>query len=206
VFTYLDIPGSFSQPNAASFGDVDRDGDQDIITSEISGNNVSWLENSLLISDCPGVSIVFDEIGDKGKAWSWTTDGVATFNNAALKSPEISDLSNGELVSVDVTDEKGCVTTAEAYVKLKPQPTISATNPGVCDPLEVTFTNVPDGIYDIDYDGGTWPDIEVESGSASFSVSNGTYNDLSITVDGCTSLDDPDVTVDDGPPGILLIM
>jgi hypothetical protein len=204
VFTDLDIPGSFSQPNAASFGDVDRDGDQDIITSEISGNNVSWLENSLLISDCPGVSIVFDEIGDKGKAWSWSTDGVATFNNAALKSPIISNLSNGELVSVDVTDEKGCVTTAEAYVKLKPQPTISATNPGVCDPLEVTFTNVPDGIYDIDYDGGTWPDIEVESGSASFSVSNGTYNDLSITVDGCTSLDDPDVTVDDGPPGIFV--
>ncbi|HMP99553.1 MAG TPA: T9SS type A sorting domain-containing protein, partial [Cyclobacteriaceae bacterium] len=54
--------------------------------------------------------------------------------------------------------------------------------------IELDFEFVPDGIYDIDYDGGTFTGVEVSGGQAVIIADIGLYSDLQITVDACTSL------------------
>jgi hypothetical protein len=61
----------------------------------------------------------------------------------------------------------------------------------------LNFTDVPDGTYTITYDGGSFTGVSVSGGSATISASAGTYDNLSITANGCTSTDDVDVTLTD---------
>jgi gliding motility-associated-like protein len=76
--------------------------------------------------------------------------------------------------------------------------TAIGSNPTSCGAngsINLTFTNVADGTYTVNYDGGSFTNVTVTSGSASIDAPAGTYNDLSITVSGCTSTDDIDVTL-----------
>ena len=64
------------------------------------------------------------------------------------------------------------------------------TNPTTCGGngiIPLTFTNVPDGIYTINYDGGSFPNIAVSASAATIAAPAGTYNHLQITVNGETS-------------------
>jgi gliding motility-associated-like protein len=73
------------------------------------------------------------------------------------------------------------------------QPTTCGASDGEID---FTFTNVPDGTYDITYDGGTFTDVDVASNAATVdNLPAGNYNNLAITVNGCTSQQDPDVVL-----------
>ena len=54
--------------------------------------------------------------------------------------------------------------------------------------IPITFTNVPDGTYTINYDGGSFPNIDVSASAAIISAPAGIYNDLQITVNGETSV------------------
>ncbi|GEM_PF-3964278 len=101
----------------------------------------------------------------------------------------------------DIMIYGGCGTVIPAI------PTIAATgnNPGTCGgsdgSIDFTFTNVPDGTYTINYEDAsanpqTFTNVSVSSGSASVTgLSAGTYNNLSITVSGCTSVEDVDITL-----------
>ncbi|MGN7516032.1 MAG: hypothetical protein ACTHOM_16765, partial [Allomuricauda sp.] len=59
------------------------------------------------------------------------------------------------------------------------------------------FSDVPDGIYDIMYDGGTFNAVTVSGGSAVVNgLPPGNYQNFRITVNGCISaVDGPDVTL-----------
>jgi hypothetical protein len=80
-------------------------------------------------------------------------------------------------------------------------PSITAatgTNPASCganSSINLTFANVADGIYTINYDGGSFTNVTVTAGSATINAPAGTYNDLSITVAGCASIEDRDVVL-----------
>ena len=87
-------------------------------------------------------------------------------------------------------------------------PTISLgaqTNPTVCGATDgtipLTFTNVPNGSYTLNYVDGmsnaqTFTGVTVTSGVATITnLGAGIYNDITIAVSGCTSTDDIDVTL-----------
>ncbi|WP_319501946.1 T9SS type A sorting domain-containing protein [uncultured Draconibacterium sp.] len=67
---------------------------------------------------------------------------------------------------------------------------LSKIDPLICQglgSLNFKFTDVPDGTYTISFDGGTFEDVTVSSGTASVTAAVGTYNNLQITLDGCIS-------------------
>ncbi|MFD2100628.1 T9SS type B sorting domain-containing protein [Flagellimonas iocasae] len=82
-------------------------------------------------------------------------------------------------------------------------PTIAAVaqQPSTCGAsdgeIEFTFTNVPDGNnYTITYDGDSFTNVTVAGNTASVTgLAAGNYNNLAITVAGCTSQQDPDVVL-----------
>ena len=89
-------------------------------------------------------------------------------------------------------------------------PTIVANgnNPTTCGgmdgSIDFTFTNVPNGTYDIDYDGGTFSNVTVTNGTASVTgLSEGMWENFVIIVSGCTSSENPDVTLTDPPTPTL---
>jgi hypothetical protein len=60
--------------------------------------------------------------------------------------------------------------------------------------------------YRISYDGGSFNSVVVSDDSASINTIPGVYNNLRVTNGGCTSSEDPDVTlVNPSAPGILMI-
>ncbi|MEQ8580848.1 gliding motility-associated C-terminal domain-containing protein [Marinoscillum sp.] len=96
----------------------------------------------------------------------------------------------------------------EVTVTVNTTPTIaldSSNDPGTCSgtdgSLLLSFTNVPDGIYTLTYRDGsasdqTFDNVSVVSNAATIgNIEAGVYNDIAISVNGCTSLEDVDVTM-----------
>jgi len=101
-----------------------------------------------------------------------------------------------------------CTSSSASFTNdvILPTPTITvadSSSPTLCSgsdgTIDLTFTNVTDGTYTINYDGGTFTNVVVSSSSATVTgLSSGNYNDLSITnTNTCTSSDDPDVSLSD---------
>lgn len=90
--------------------------------------------------------------------------------------------------------------------------TIAAT--AISDPITcggdgnllLTFTNVPDGIYTIDYLTGQFVTVSVLNDSATILAPAGVYVDFSITVGACTTEEFPDAElIDPNPPADNII-
>src|SRR5690625_3617813 len=76
----------------------------------------------------------------------------------------------------------------------------STGNPAECGgegTIVLGFTGVEDGIYDIEYDGGVFENVDVMDNSATISAPAGAYQNLTITVDGCTSADGVNASLSD---------
>ncbi|MBR9853213.1 MAG: T9SS type B sorting domain-containing protein [Algicola sp.] len=81
-------------------------------------------------------------------------------------------------------------------------PTIQAVavQPSTCGAsdgqIQFTFENVPDGNYTISYDGSSFNNVAVASNAATVTgLAAANYTNLSITVNGCTSQQDPDAVL-----------
>ncbi|NVN18093.1 hypothetical protein GUA46_07055, partial [Muricauda sp. HICW] len=73
------------------------------------------------------------------------------------------------------------------------QPTTCGANDGE---IQFTFENVPNGDYTISYDGGSFPNVTVSGGIATVeNLPAGNYTNLNITVNSCTSQQDPDIVL-----------
>jgi hypothetical protein len=73
-------------------------------------------------------------------------------------------------------------------------------NPAACGSegsIFLTFTNVPDGTYNIIHSAGSFDNVLVSSGKATLSAPAGSYRDLQVTVDGCISAKGINTTVSD---------
>jgi surface protein len=142
----------------------------------------------------------FDIDFDGGSFAAVTVVGNAASVNAAA--------GNYQNLSITVN---GCTSTEEPDVTLSDPdaPTIAisnSNNPAICGgngTIDFSFTNVPDGDHDIDFDGGSFPAVFVSANAASVNATAGAYNNLSIAVSGCLSSDDPSVSLSD--PGTPLI-
>ena len=135
-----------------------------------------------------------------------------TFTNVSVSggSATISGLSAGVYNDLTIT-VNGCTSTEDVDITLSDPaiPTLAATSsdPTTCSgtdgTITLTLTNVPDGTYTINYmdavpSAQTFTNVSVSSGSATISgLSAGVYNDLTITVNGCTSTEDVDLTLTD---------
>ena len=112
--------------------------------------------------------------------------------------------STGESTqSITVTDPgsyavtqtvNGCISnTAFIIVSPKTIPTIASvteTDPTVCQgqgTLDFIFTDVPNGSYTIAYDGNRFSEVDVSGNRAAVQASAGMYNNLRISVNGCSS-------------------
>jgi hypothetical protein len=128
-----------------------------------------------------------------GSTYSWWIDGV---EQAGVTTHEIditwtTTTPNPHVLVVKELSPGGCIglSSGEVFVD---ELNLSATghDPLVCSPdgsIDFTFTNVPDGTYTINYDGGSFNNIAVASGKATVTAPVGTYNNLTITIAGATS-------------------
>ncbi|HKI90025.1 MAG TPA: T9SS type A sorting domain-containing protein, partial [Draconibacterium sp.] len=80
---------------------------------------------------------------------------------------------------------------------------IAENNPLICQgqgTLDFTFTDVPNGTYSISYDGGSFTGVKVNGKKATVQANTGTYRNLTITVDGCSSPDGVNASLSDPNP------
>ena len=153
-----------------------------------AGNNASLADPNpppaptIIVSDSCGASVLTALNYTGSLLWS-TGDTTAsiTVNLAA---------------SYSVTQTVGGCTSDAATANANPQaiPTLSVieTDPTECGgqgTLAFTFTNVPDGNYEINYDGGSFTGVSVLAGAAIVNADAGDYTNLTITINTCTSAD-----------------
>ncbi len=119
----------------------------------------------------------------------------------------IPSLDAGTYSNISITNtSNGCKSNTVGPVTLNdPDPTISlggTSNPITCGgngTINLSFTDIPDGTYSINYDGGSFSSVNVSSNAASIAAAAGVYSNLRITepVTGCTTDEDPDVVLSD---------
>jgi hypothetical protein len=200
--------------------DIDSDGDLDIVGSEtgivtngVPINTVYWQESNLLEAQCAG-AIEFSEVGGSAVSWLWSSDNAAvTFDDNTGQNPIVSGLADGDKVEVEVTDINGCTQSTVATMPIEPRPLIVVTNvidPVVCGDdgtINLTISNLDNGPYTFDYDGGSFTNVDVSNGVASIAAPAGVYNNLTVTPpNGCTSEGGVSAIIKDpGAPEITLV-
>ena len=117
--------------------------------------------------------------------------GLPAGQSATLRWTTVNGTCPDSFDDVTITNQQQ----PEIYVDLFIDP-ISCGADGT---IELLFTNVPDGLYAIVHDNGSFANVPVASGSATVNAPAGTYDNLKITVNGCTSVEDPDVVLADPP-------
>ncbi len=118
-----------------------------------------------------------------------------------LKTDSLTGLSKGDYV---IHIENPCGRDTVVKITEPPLMTLKAiASSGICTgTIQLSTTNVPDGIYEVFYDGGQFSGVKVLNNSANITASGGTYKNLSLLVDECL-VPGNDVTVTD-PPKILV--
>ncbi|MCG6187527.1 T9SS type A sorting domain-containing protein, partial [Maribellus maritimus] len=85
---------------------------------------------------------------------------------------------------------------------------ISPENCGGKGSIAFTFTGVPDGIYNILYDNGSFPDVTISGNKTTVETTVGTYNNLKISINECISAEGINVTLSEpnapNPPTITV--
>lgn len=105
----------------------------------------------------------------------------------------ISGAIAGQTYVLTVTNPGNCsVTTTFVNPAQLDVPSISTTviNPSTCQgdgTINFTFTDVPDGTYTINYNGGQFTNVTVTNGQASVNAPAGSYSNLTINNGTCTS-------------------
>jgi hypothetical protein len=214
-FTQYVTSTAWESPGAAFPVDVDSDGDMDIIGGVRNGVSkpLFWQRSNLLEAQCAG-DIEFSEVGGSAVSWLWSSDNAAvTFDDNTGQNPVVSGLADGDKVEVEVTDINGCTQSTVATMPIKPRPVIVVTN--VIDPdncgddgtINLTISNLDNGPYTFDYDGGSFTNVDVSNGVASIAAPAGVYNNLTVTPpNGCTSEGGVSAIIKDpGAPEITLV-
>ncbi len=109
--------------------------------------------------------------------------------------------------NVIVTDANSCVANGSYSIAQPPVYSVivsNQTNPSTCGgndgAIELSLSNVPDGVYDITYDAGAFTGVSVSGELATINnLPAGIYNNLRLSVGPCVTTDDPDVVLTDPP-------
>lgn len=123
-------------------------------------------------------------------------NGTGTFTY----TPALADIGSTITVTATIPDPDGIgactLSTDNVAVVVKPVPTISVastSNPTTCGgsngSIGLTFTDVPDGTYPVNYTGGSGSSsVTISGGTGTISgLSAGSFSGFTITVNGCTN-------------------
>ncbi|MCP3999285.1 MAG: DUF11 domain-containing protein, partial [Gammaproteobacteria bacterium] len=186
--------------------------DVSTITVTVTDQLLAGDDNSTEFCEGSGASTSLEALRsgtfDNGGSWAQTA-GTTTLN---IANPAIVDFSGAvpdtyTFTYTHVASGSCLADEATITVTVNAIPTLAASSsdPTTCigsdGTITLTLTNVPDGTYTINYMDATplaqtFTDVTVATGSATISgLSAGTYNDLSITVNGCTSAEDVDISL-----------
>jgi surface protein len=184
--------------NSVFAADLDGDGDIDVMSASRNDDMIAWYQNSLLVPQCEG-DVQFNAISNATTpTWTWTTNGSAKINDNTSPNPIISDLVNGETVSVTVSKES-CTNTSSAKLYINPLPEvtgISSSGPSTCGGNQGSITLEglnPGDVYTVNYTFNTAPQAPVAitaNASGEVIIPNlvqGDYTNITVTLDGCTS-------------------
>jgi hypothetical protein len=127
--------------------DVDRDGDMDVLSASFSDDKIAWYQSDLLEPQCAG-NIQFNEVGGIATAWNWSTSGSAIIDDDSLQNPIISDLVDGDTVTVVVTQGNGCTAQKQVKLKINPLPVVTFGGYQYSLPITIPAANV-DGPHDL---------------------------------------------------------
>jgi gliding motility-associated-like protein len=150
---------------------------------------------------CLGESRHYEVDSKPGSTYTWWIDGVVQPGFTSNEFVHTWNTSNTYLLQVQERSADGCmgpVTSGQVFVN--PIPTLAASGSNISTnnsdgKINFIFTNVPDGIYTISFSTGIFPNVSVTGGLAMVTAPAGTYNNLSITIDGCTSTSSADIVL-----------
>lgn len=181
----------------------------------LDANGLSSESDPLLVSDPPMITLTMSFTsptclgGTDGTAMVIPQEGTKPYYylwNDPLKqtTATVSGLKAGKY-TVKVTDAHGCApVTAEVTVPEPPAMTIAAKGidpicPGGNGSILFTFVNVPDGIYDIQYDGSKFSAVQTVGNKATVAAPAATYNNLKLIIKGCSTVNADTITLNDPP-------
>ncbi|MEP1033150.1 gliding motility-associated C-terminal domain-containing protein [Ekhidna sp.] len=223
------IDTSSDTPSSGTLGSFDGGSDY-VVTARVSdsASNESSTSGTISIISIPNISLIsssdptacggmdgkinlsFTNVPNDiytityldGSAVSQSINNVSVTSNSATLNVEAGTYND---ISITIL---GCTSTGNVDVTLTDPliPTISITsssNPTTCGgdgSISLGFTNVANGSYSINHLSGSFSNVSITSGTATIGVGEGTYTDLSISVNGCTSTENPDVTITEPTP------
>jgi len=143
---------------------------------------------------CIGQFKHYNVNSNPGSTYTWSIDGVVQAGFTTNEFVHTWNTLKTYLLEVQERSANGCLgPVISGQVFVNPQPTITASGISTvtCNDdgkIDFSFTNVPDGTYTIPYSSGSFTNVTVAGGVATVTAPPGTYNNLSITVDGCPSI------------------
>uniref|UniRef100_UPI0030EF2E2A T9SS type B sorting domain-containing protein n=1 Tax=Ascidiimonas meishanensis TaxID=3128903 RepID=UPI0030EF2E2A len=92
---------------------------------------------------CAGENIQLSETSGIATSWTWSTDGNATFDDATSQNPIVSNASNGEVFTVEITFSGGCTanTTTTVTINETPVPGGEGTQE-FCQDIDATLADI----------------------------------------------------------------
>ncbi|MCY1718703.1 hypothetical protein OU798_00005, partial [Prolixibacteraceae bacterium Z1-6] len=163
--------------------------------ANLSDPNPPTAPDYSVTNNCDGTSTLTATSYETGAALEWST---------TESTVSITVNSAGNYWLTQTLD--GCTsdaTTKTAAPKTTPTLFVTPVNPSECGgngSLVFSFTGMPDGTYTITYDGGSFNSVPVSGDTVSVSAPAGIYNNLQITVDGCTSVTGKNANLSDPNP------
>ncbi|OFX56892.1 MAG: hypothetical protein A2066_06070 [Bacteroidetes bacterium GWB2_41_8] len=142
-----------------------------------------------------GTATVEPKFGQAPYFYKWDngqTTATATGLSAGTHRVTVWDQLDCYRVPIDVVVSDPSVKTIQAF----------ATDPkchGEAGTIRFTFTNVPDGIYNILYDGDQFSNVQVTNFTASVQAMPGNYNNLKLIINGCSTANGVNATVNQTP-------
>lgn len=151
---------------------------------------------------CAGtpVTLTATPVSSSSPGYQWYLNGspVGSDQPTYTFSPVTGDQVYVEMTSVELCSDLATSNVVTMTVNAVPGLSAIGNNPAFCGQngsIIFNFTNVPDGTYTINYQTGSFPNVNVVGNGATIAVAPGPYNNLSITVNGCTSIDDMDILI-----------
>lgn len=207
---YLGTTSSVSDNcDAGSFDDFLNHVDPDSLPGEIFEQIISSVTYEVNTLEASNLSICSGE-----EVALLINDSNSPLTNIAWFRDNQKIIDNSTVISIDTISVPGDYYAVYQFgsnwyrtntigISVSPAPILQASgsDPLTCGTngtISFTFTNVPDGIYPIHYDGGSFSGVSVSGGSATVSAPAGSYQNLTITVNGCTSAEDVDVVLAGG--------